>query len=374
MSEISIYDYLEEIDTLITEGDYATAAAHCQHILKRYPRHIDTYRMLGKSLLEQQDYGGALDIFNRVLSTDPEDFVAHVAMSIIYRDDLQLSEALWHMERAFEIDPYNEAIQHQLRDLYRQRDGDVPVQLPLTRGALARLYARGYLYQQAAAELRRTLEDNPGRVDLQTLLAEILWRDDQRVDAVEICIEILRQLPNSIKANAILTDVWLMSGRIEEAQEYIQQLQALVLLAEDHVDRETPAGRALTGLGAPPLMPSILIEPLDNLQPVSVASGSATSNELSFEDSGSDSWLDLDGEGSSVDGDDWLAGLDLPDSVDWDQGDDEAEASSIEFDFLGDEKGAEPSSGGGTGNTDWLFELDDEDSSNNDDDGWLAGI
>ena len=42
--------------------------------------------MLGKALLEQQDYAGALDIFNRVLSADREDFVTHVAMAIIYHD------------------------------------------------------------------------------------------------------------------------------------------------------------------------------------------------------------------------------------------------------------------------------------------------
>src|SRR5690606_16689498 len=118
-----------------------------------------------------------------------------------------------HFERAFEMDPYNGAIQNELGNLYAHRDGLRPERINLTRGALARLYFRGHLYQQAAAELRQILAQNGDRLDLQSLLAETLWRDDQRIDVVDVCLRILDKIPYSIKANAILAEVWLVTGR-----------------------------------------------------------------------------------------------------------------------------------------------------------------
>ena len=139
MAEVAFREYLNEIDKLIERGSTDQAIQHCRHILTQHPKAVEVYRLLGKALLEKEDDRAAQDIFQRVLSVDPEDFVARVGLSIIHDRNNELEPAIWHMERAFEIAPSNALIQGELRRLYARRDGDSPDRIPLTRGALARL-------------------------------------------------------------------------------------------------------------------------------------------------------------------------------------------------------------------------------------------
>ena len=87
---------------------------------------LNTYRLLGKSYLESRKYQDAADIFQRLLMSIPDDFVSHVGMSIIRDDEKDLEDSIWHMERAFEVQPSNPAIQEELKKLYGRRDGKQP--------------------------------------------------------------------------------------------------------------------------------------------------------------------------------------------------------------------------------------------------------
>jgi tetratricopeptide (TPR) repeat protein len=275
VAQIALQDYLRKIDELLEENRLAEVVAHCRHILQRYPRHVETYRTLGKALLEQQKHVEATDIFQRVLSADPEDFIAHAGLAVIHKDTGQIPVAIWHMERAFEVDPYNSAIQRELRDLYARRDGLEPERIALTRAALARLYVRGELFQQAAAELRHVLAAETDRIDLQILLAETLWRDEQRVEAVEISRDILEKLPYSIKANAILAEVWLVTGRVEEAQAHLRQLRALTVPDTTNLDPESIVGRAFSAASFMDLPRLVRLEELDYIPAIQATEAKA---------------------------------------------------------------------------------------------------
>ena len=227
MEKISLRAYNKEVEGLVDSGRIDEAIAHCRYILNLFPKHIDTYRLLGKAYLESQRYGDAADILQRVLSSAPDDFISHVGMSIIREDEGNLDEAIWHMERAFEIQPSNNAIQGELRRLYGRRDGLEPPKVRLTRGALARMYARGDLYQQAIAELRAALAEDPQRLDLQSLLARVYAQAGQRAEAAETANAVLQKLPFCIEANRVLADVLANSDRAEEAKGYQQRVQSL---------------------------------------------------------------------------------------------------------------------------------------------------
>jgi predicted Zn-dependent protease len=114
-----------------------------------------------------------------------------------------------------------------LRKLYARRDGVEPARVPLTRGALARLYVNGELYTEAVAELYALLAQEPDRVDLQALLAEALWRSDQRVDAADTALRVLDRLPYCLDANLILGEIWTSGGREEDADVHLKRAQAL---------------------------------------------------------------------------------------------------------------------------------------------------
>ena len=224
MAKISLREYIREIENLIDRGETDQAISHCKHILKYYPKHIDSYRLLGKAFLEKQKYGDAGDIFQRVLSSVPEDFISHIGMSIIREDENNLDAAIWHMERAFEVQPSNKAVQDELRRLYANRDGIAPPKIRLTRGALVRMYARGDLYTQAIAEIRAALVEDPNRTDLEVILARLYYLQGQEVEATEVCSKLIIKLPYCYEANRILSEVLQGTSRTEDEKIFRQRV------------------------------------------------------------------------------------------------------------------------------------------------------
>jgi tetratricopeptide (TPR) repeat protein len=225
MAIISLRAYNREIEGLIDNGQLDEAVAHCRYILATFPKHIATYRLLGKAHLEQQRISDATDIFQRVLSAIPDDFIANVGMSIIREDENNLDAAIWHMELAYEAQPANIAIQDELRRLYGRRDGMQPPKVRLTRGALARMYAKGGLFDQAIAELRGAIAEDPNRPDLQLLLAQMFFQTSQRVEAVDVCVNILKKMPLCLEANRILT----VSLPVAEGSDAVKNSRQIVI-------------------------------------------------------------------------------------------------------------------------------------------------
>lgn len=237
MATINLRDYLKGIEELIDSGQIDEALEHCRHVLQHFPKNIDTYRLMGKAYLESKRRSEAADLFQRVLSSIPDDFVSHIGLSIVNEDDDKLNEAIWHMERAFEAQPSNRAVQDELRRLYGKREGYEPPKVRLTRGALARMYSHGDLHNQAIGELRGALSEDPQRPDLQVLLAEMYFKTNQQAQAIEICSQIIQKLPYCLNANRIMVDI-LRSGqrdieanpyweRVEELDPYAAQMAAL---------------------------------------------------------------------------------------------------------------------------------------------------
>ncbi|MEW5829067.1 MAG: tetratricopeptide repeat protein [Chloroflexota bacterium] len=227
MAKVSLRSYNRDIEALIENEQVAEAVAHCQHILKTFPKHLETYRLLGKAYLEARRYADAADIFQRVLMAVPDDFVSHVGMSIIRDDEKKLEEAIWHMERAFEAQPSNAAVQGELRRLYGRRDGMEPPKVRMTRGALAHMYVQGQLFSQAIAEIRAVLADDPQRVDMQALLAKAYFFGGHRAETIELCTTLLKKYPYSFEANRIMVEILPSTGRAESTQVYRHRVNQL---------------------------------------------------------------------------------------------------------------------------------------------------
>ncbi len=227
MVKVFLREYHREIEGMIEAGKLTEAIAHCLYILKTFPKDVETYRLLGKTFLEGRHYADAADIFQRVLMVVPDDFVSHVGMSIIQDNNGKLDDAIWHMERAFEIQPSNPAIQGELRRLYGLRDGAEPPRIRLSRDALANMYSNGELFIQAIEEIRAVLAEDPNRSDLQVMLARAYFHGGQKVNAAEIATQLLKKYPNCMDALRILTDVLPDTTRAENTQIYRNLLQLL---------------------------------------------------------------------------------------------------------------------------------------------------
>jgi tetratricopeptide (TPR) repeat protein len=259
MAEISLQKYYGQIEGMIDQGRYAQAVAHGKYILGTYPKYVAGYRLLGRAMLEARRDEDALDMFLRVLSADPEDMLSWVAMSEIYDRRDELDAAVWFLERAFELSVDNQLVAEELRQLYGRRDGVEPERVELTRGALARLYLKGDLLSRSVSEFRTLLDEQPDRVDLEVAFAEALWRNEQRLEASEVCQRILDKLPYCLKANLLLGEIWVNSGR-EEGQTYLRRAEAL--------DPQNGMAQALFGETSPLPTRDVRIAPYDERKPV----------------------------------------------------------------------------------------------------------
>ena len=157
MSDISLRAYVDYIQDRLERDAFSEVVAQCRHVLQSRPKYIEVYKLLARALLEQENYQDATDLFQRVLSADPNDFVAHIGISECYHESAAIDQAIWHLERAFEQVPRNVDLQEEIKRLYTERDGSAPRRIQLTAGALARLYLNGQLYPQAILELRKAV-------------------------------------------------------------------------------------------------------------------------------------------------------------------------------------------------------------------------
>jgi len=261
MSELTLQRLCDEAEALIASESFEEAIALCQHTLRFYPKHIRSYALLGKAAVGLGNAREAADMFRRVLSADPENLEARATLGEIFSGEGALDEALWQTERAFEMNPGDVEIRQRLRELRGQRLGHQPNRLKLNGVALGRLYSRSGWYDLAIKEYQAMLEKDPARVDVRAALAEALWACGRRQEAAVVCEELLTELPNCLKANLILGQVWAESG-LEEGWGCLQLAQSL--------DPENRTAQQILGDESPLPLQEVELPPVGTAPPVSV--------------------------------------------------------------------------------------------------------
>jgi hypothetical protein len=125
-------------------------------------------------------------------------------------------------ERAFETQP---SFRHsrRLQRLYSRHDSVRP-RIRMARGAGAHV-CRVSL-SAAISEIKGVLEEDPGRSDMQVLLAKAYYRSGQKNDAADVASALLRRYPYCLDANRVLIEI-LGSERPESAQVYRQRVNEL---------------------------------------------------------------------------------------------------------------------------------------------------
>ena len=255
MAVLSLEDHCSAAHDSIQRDLYEEAIETCRRILSRHPLHVRAYAILGEASLAMGEHAEAANLFRRVLGADPENAIAYAGLGVIYEERGLLEEATWHMERAFDLTPYNSGVREALSGLYAQLDITPRHRLKLTRAALARSYIRGQLYPKAVGELRKMMRYNSDRLDIHVALAEALWRAAQYEAARAICVGILNLAPNCLKANLIMGEVLLRDENCEsQGRVHLERAQRL--------DPENQVAQQLLGDRSPlpprivPLVPS----------------------------------------------------------------------------------------------------------------------
>ncbi|KXK18031.1 MAG: Tetratricopeptide TPR_2 repeat protein, partial [Chloroflexi bacterium OLB15] len=227
MSEISLREYLADLDRLLNQHAADDVILHSRHILQYYPKIVDAYRYLGRALILNGRWDEAEAALRRVIAVVPDDYYAHTGLSEIYDRNRRGDEAIWHLERALEQNPNQRELIDSLRSLYKRYRNIDQAKVPMTAGGVARQAMANQSYEQAIETLRSALVRHKDRVDLRLLLAESLWAGSDPVEAAESAMDVLEVLPDCLSANAIMTRLWLHEGRSSDAQRYLNRVEAV---------------------------------------------------------------------------------------------------------------------------------------------------
>ena len=194
-NKISLRQFYRNIDEYILNQSHEQAILYSKFLLKKYPKNVMLYQLLGKAYLDTKQYDLAFILFNKILEIDPDDFVSHIGSSLISESFGNIEDAYSSMLRAYEIQPSNESLQNEVLRLIRLKDGFAPEKARLTRGALIKMYTRSKLTDQAIAEAKLGLHESPDRIDFKVHLADMLATSGKPEDALEICFRVIKEKP-----------------------------------------------------------------------------------------------------------------------------------------------------------------------------------
>ena len=189
----TIRTLLDEAKAALVAGKAEAALAPCRAVLGKYPKQLEATCLLAEARRELRQLPEAMELFERVVSADPESLIGHWGLSTILEEQGQTEAALYELRIAWDLSPGHPAVREELLRL----GGSAPA---MSRAGLARVYWRGHQYRRALFEARAVLDAQPERLDVGALLAEVMWRMGRHDSAAELSAELLAESPDCLKA------------------------------------------------------------------------------------------------------------------------------------------------------------------------------
>ncbi|GAC1427694.1 MAG: hypothetical protein NVSMB54_17380 [Ktedonobacteraceae bacterium] len=232
MAQVTLREYLQEIEDTLSAGNIDDATNKCQHVLARFPEALEVQRLLGEVYLAQGQMEDAQQALDWILTNDPENVIAYCDRALISERLSDFDTALDCYQQAYELSRGNRDIRQQFNVLSAKvgQQGFM-----FSRAGLARLYMRGGLLPQAIQEWDAVLSVSPDRLDARTGLLEAYWREGLHDEAEQLALHTLQDVPGCAKALLILAHITAPKN-MQQAREYVQRAELLdpdLLMAQE---------------------------------------------------------------------------------------------------------------------------------------------
>ena len=223
MAQVTLREYLQEIEDTISAGQVNDAANKCQQVLAQFPESLEVQRLLGEVYLAQGQMEDAQQALDWILTNDPENVIAYCDRALISERLSDFDTALDCYQQAYELSRGNRDIRQQF-NLLSVKAGQQGFMF--SRAGLARLYMRGGLLPQAIQEWDAVLSVSPDRLDARTGLLEAYWREGLYEEAEQLAQQTLHDVPGCAKALLILAHITAPKN-MQQAKEYVQRAELL---------------------------------------------------------------------------------------------------------------------------------------------------
>ncbi len=195
MAEVFLEDLSKHLHELLAvRRDREAGFALGRHILRYWPRHLDTYAQLGQAALSVGLYADAADLLRRALSADPEagDLWAGLRQALAAQGQVEESDFVAVYEHDLLPDPVD------------------PEQSPLAQATLA---VKQDAWGEALAHYRQALAETPQDVVAALGLAGVLARLGRFAQCEQAARAVSAQLPYCLRAHLLLAECSRQTGR-----------------------------------------------------------------------------------------------------------------------------------------------------------------
>jgi Flp pilus assembly protein TadD len=100
--------------TKLQVGDFASAREDLQRATELNPALPSVFSAYGTALMSTGDTVGAAAAFKKELETNPNDFIAHLDLGVLVKQDQQYDQAMAHFRRALELRPNDIGVRYQI--------------------------------------------------------------------------------------------------------------------------------------------------------------------------------------------------------------------------------------------------------------------
>jgi len=223
MAQVTLREYLQEIEDTIGTGHVSDAVNKCQQVLAQFPESLEAQRLLGEVYLAQGQMEDAQQALDWILTNDPENVIAYCDRALISERLSDFDTALDCYQQAYELSRGNRDIRQQFNILSAKAGQQG---FMFSRAGLARLYMRGGLLPQAIQEWDAVLSVSPDRLDARTGQIEAYWREGLYDEAEQLALQTLQDVPGCAKALLILAHI-IAPKNMQQAKEYVQRAELL---------------------------------------------------------------------------------------------------------------------------------------------------
>lgn len=238
---VSLDELQASAEAACSEGELERARALAVHVLSRFRASLWATRLLAQVFQRQGRLEESINQYRSVVSVNPLDGGAYLAMAEAAADAGQAAEAARFQKLA--------------DDHWSSRLGPLkPLPRSISTSRLAILQERSGLWPQAIDSLRRAIDSDPTRIDLHLLLARGLYLMRSFDQCQEVVTALLAASPDCLEGNILAAALCQRNGHGDEAESFVARAYACdptgacigALLLEGEALAGRSAGRAVS--------------------------------------------------------------------------------------------------------------------------------
>ena len=235
-SEISYDAFFLEAMVQRQKGNNDAAFDLLRHCIKLNPKASEAYYYLAQYYLAMKNDSVAQEYYLKAAELEPDNatYLETVAQAYIGRQEFEKAIAV--VDQLYNQDKSREDLLEMLFELYQQTDNTEKAIETLNRieaaeGKSERLsYTKSELYtkvgnkQAAIAEMEALARQYPNDLNYRGMLADMLLRNDEELQALKLYKEILAEEPDNTRAQISLRNYYRVQGETEKVDSMTEQV------------------------------------------------------------------------------------------------------------------------------------------------------